>query len=211
MYQKTTVGKRIYLRIKTLKTLIWECHNAYGHTGASKNYQIIKEHFYYPRLAKTIRQTLSTCDSCQRNKISTVSSAAIFESVQPMEPLELLSIDFFGPIVKMKCGYEYILVMVDTFTEYTKLYPLKKATCEATIRKVDNFIRDVGKPLKILSDRGTQFTSKRWKGSPEERKIKVILTSIRHPQANMVERTNRELARFLRTLLSENEHSSWYN
>ena len=128
-----------------------------------------------------------------------------------MEPLELLSIDFFGPIVKMKCGYEYILVMVDTFTEYTKLYPLKKATCEATIRKVDNFIRDVGKPLKILSDRGTQFTSKRWKGSPEERKIKVILTSIRHPQANMVERTNRELARFLRTLLSENEHSSWYN
>ena len=107
LYQKTTQGEeRIYLPINTLKMLIWECHIAYGHTGADKNHKIIKEHFYYPHMAKIIRQILSTCDSCQRNKATTIANAIIQESVQPEEPLELLSIDFFGPLVKTKYGYE---------------------------------------------------------------------------------------------------------
>ena len=105
LYQKTTQGEeRICLPINTLKMLIWECHIAYGHTGADKNYKIIKEHFYYPHMAKIIRQILSTCDSCQRNKATTVANATIQESVQPEEPLELLSIDFFGPLVKKNTG-----------------------------------------------------------------------------------------------------------
>ena len=33
---KTPEGEQIYLPIKTLKTLISECHRAYGHTGAKK-------------------------------------------------------------------------------------------------------------------------------------------------------------------------------
>ena len=208
---KTPEGEQIYLPIKTLKILIWECHTAYGHTGAEKNYRIIKEHFYYPRLAKIIRQTLSTCDSCQRNKITTMAPTFIQESVQPVVPLELISIDFFGPLVKTRYGYEHILVIIDTFTKYTKLYPLKRATCNATVGKIDQFIKNIGKPQKILSDRGTQFTSRKWKEALEQREIKMILTSIRHPQANMVERVNRELARLFRTLLPEDRHDSWYN
>ena len=39
----------------------------------------------------------------------------------------------------------------------------------------------------------------------------MILTSIRHPQANMVERANRELSRFFRTFLAVDKHDSWYN
>ena len=101
--------------------------------------------------------------------------------------------------------------MIDTFTKYTKLNPLKRATCDATIKKIDKFINDIGKPQKILSDRGTQFTCKNWKKALIERGIKMILTSIRHPQANMVERVNRELARCFRTFLPENKHDSWYN
>ena len=98
LYQKRTQGKeRIYLPINTLKMLIWECHIAYGHTGTDKNYEIIKGHFYYPHMAKIIRQILSTCDSCQRNKNPKTASAIIQESVQPEEPLELLSIDFLDP------------------------------------------------------------------------------------------------------------------
>ena len=121
----------------------------YGHTGADKNHNIIKEYFYYPRLAKIILKTLSTCDSCQRNKITTKSSSFILESVQPEELLELLLINFFGSQTKTRYGYEYVLVVMDTFTNYTKLYPLRKATSEATIRKIEDLIRNIAKPQKI--------------------------------------------------------------
>ena len=39
----------------------------------------------------------------------------------------------------------------------------------------------------------------------------MILTSIRHPQGNLVERVNRELARCFRTFPPEKKHDSWYN
>ncbi|XP_033222744.1 uncharacterized protein K02A2.6-like [Belonocnema kinseyi] len=100
--------------------------------------------------------------------------------------------------------------MVDTFTKYTKLYPIRKATSEMAVRKIDDFIKDIGMPPKVLSDRGTQFTSHRWREALEERGIQTILTSIRYPQANMVERVNRELARLFRTLLKPEEHGKWY-
>ena len=77
LYHKVLEANRIYLPMKMVETLIWECYIAYGHTGADKKHRIIMEHSYHQRLAKIIRQTLSTCDSCQRNKIPTTSSAVI--------------------------------------------------------------------------------------------------------------------------------------
>ena len=128
--------------------------------------------------------------------------------MQPEEPLKLLSIHFFGPLVRTKYGYEYILVIIDTFTKYTKLDSLKRVTCDATVKKIDEFIKDIGKPQEIIAGRGTQFMCKRWKEALKGRGIKMILTSIRHPQANMVERVNRKLARFFRTFLREDKHDS---
>lgn len=101
------------------------------------------------------------------------------------------------------------MVMMDTFSKFTKLYPMRKATSKMAIKNLDEFIAEIGKPCKILSDRGTQFTSHRWIQALEERGIRRILTSIRHPQANMVERVNRELARLFRTLLPPDQHAKW--
>ena len=50
-----------------------------------------------------------------------------------------------------------------------KLYLLKRATCDATVKKVDEFTRCAGKPQKILANRGTQFTSRKLKEAFGER------------------------------------------
>ncbi|XP_033222817.1 uncharacterized protein LOC117176673 [Belonocnema kinseyi] len=139
-------------------------------------------------MAKLTRRILRACESYQRNKLLTQASQAILELVLPKKSIEILSIDFLGPLTKTKYGYEQILVMVDMFTKYTKLYPMRKATGEMAVRKIDEFIKYIGMPQKVLSDKGTQFTSHRWREALEERGIQKILTSIRHPQANMVER-----------------------
>ena len=195
MYKKGKDGDKIYLPRNMVDTLIKECHEAYGHISAGKTHKLIAEHFYFPRAAKIARQVLRKCDSCQRNKIPTWVSPVIQEYVQTDKPLQLISIDFFGPLTKTKYGYEYIVVMMDTFTKYAKLYPLKRATTEASIRSLESFTASIGKPERILADRGTQFTSKKWTEALKGMNIRLVLTSVRHPQANMVERVNRELAR----------------
>lgn len=201
---------KIFLPEELLKNLIWECHEAYGHIGPKKTHKILTEHFYYPHLARLIRIYLKTCDSCQRNKIPTTGISVTLESVQPHEPLDLISIDFFEPLTRSTRGYQHILVMMDTFTKYTKLYTVRKATTDTSIQKLDEFFADVGQPKYILSDRGTQFTSKKWEEALKERNIKMISSSVRHPQGNMVERVNREIARFFRTFLPPERYSSWY-
>ena len=60
--KKEKDGYKIYLPKNIVDTLVMECYQAYGHTGAGKTYKLIAEHFYYPRLAKVARQILTKCD-----------------------------------------------------------------------------------------------------------------------------------------------------
>ena len=64
---------------------------------------------------------------------------------------------------------------------------LREATTKATINKIFNdYIPRHGKPEKILSDQGTQFTSRKWVNKLKSENIKCMFTSIRHPQTNPV-------------------------
>ena len=49
--------------------LIDERHEIYAHIGPLKVIEMLREYFYYLKLATKVRQRLSTCDSCQRNKV----------------------------------------------------------------------------------------------------------------------------------------------
>lgn len=59
-----------------------------------------------------------------------------------------------------------------------------------------------GKPKRVLMDQGTQFMSeKKLLVKLKDKGIKYSLVSVRHPCANIVERTNKELGKFLRALI----------
>ena len=75
--------------------------------------------------------------------------------------------------------------------------------------KKDHFAKH-GKPSKIVTDHGTQFTSPVWSEFLKEQEIQPVFSSIRHPQSNIVERIYRELSRFFRSLIGDN-HGSWWS
>lgn len=69
---------------------------------------------------------------------------------------------------------QYLFVILDAFSKYVSLHPIKKATATACVSKiVKEYIPKHGKPQIILSDNGTQFTSKLWKEKLEQEGIKV--------------------------------------
>ena len=133
------------------------------------------------------------CDVCQRckdsgNKLITGETRPILRSRKG----ELISMDYYGPLPVSSGGVRYLLVMVDNFTKYVELYALRRATTNATLKRLQQYITSHGKPHSILTDNGTQFTSRKWTQGLEQLSIKPKYTAIRNPCTNIAERWNRE-------------------
>ena len=79
--------------------------------------------------------------------------------IESTSPWDILSIDVVGPFVSSKKGERYILSIIDCFSKYLILVPLKDHTTstvsKALYERVTGYF---GCPRKILSDRCTKFT-----------------------------------------------------
>lgn len=97
--------------------------------------------------------------------------------------------------------------LVDVATKFVMLYPLDRANTEEIIKKLENFPKHYGYPLKLLNDNGSQFTSNK-REEFTKKYIKHILTTSYYLSSNPIERENREIWRILRTYCSK-YHITW--
>lgn len=191
------------------KELMETYHYLYGHFGGKKCVAILNETCYIPNVFKKMGKIVLECDLCQKTKVTNQRQEGLMRSVIAKEPLEILSVDLFGPLPRGRGGLTYLFVVRDLFTKYVKLYPIKKANSTAVLNKILlDFIPTIGKPFSILSDHGTQFTSKKWINGMQTAGIVVRYSSVYHPESNPVERVMRELGRLFRSYCNT-RHSNW--
>lgn len=191
------------------KGLINCVHTKLGHPGTYKTIAYISQYYYWKSMNRDIKKFVISCDLCQRVKIKNQNMEGAFRIVQSSEPGDLVSVDFFGPLPRSIGGMEYIFVVLDVFSKYVRLYPIKRETTDTVLRKlIDSYFPEMGIPKRILSDNGTQFSSPKWGNRLRDLGIGVIFSSVRHPQGNPVERVMRELGRLFRTLCAD-KHTRW--
>jgi transposase InsO family protein len=79
-----------------------------------------------------------------------------------------------------------ILVVVDKFTKYGHLLPLRHPYTAASVARLfmNNIYRLHGLPLSIVSDRDMVFTSKLWKELFSLAKVQLRLNTAYHPQSD---------------------------
>lgn len=86
----------------------------------------------------------------------------------------------------------YILVIIDALTRYIYLKPVRNTRTQTTIRVLQEYFGIFGIPRRIISDRGTSFTSDHFKTFMTEKGIKHVLNAVATPRANgQVERYNK--------------------
>lgn len=211
LYKKCLNQWKIYLPHLLADELIKHTHEVYAHIGAQKCQKMISEDFFVPNLLRISKTLFRSCEICQKNKAPNYKINTIPKYIDVEKPGQVVFLDCYGPLPTARLGNRYILAILDGFTKYIKLYPIRKQTTDATIKKlILEYIPSLGKPERIVTDHGTQFTSELWRKKLEAIGIKHTLTSIRHPQANMVERSNREISKILRIMLHDLKHTAWY-
>jgi len=149
-------------------------------------------------------------DKCQiNNDPSTLPYGRSLSLPDPDEAYPSLAIDFAGPLNKSD-GYTSIMVIMDRFTSYTHLIPLKDAaTCEKSFTILNSTIFDVhGLPLSIVLDQDSRFTTRFWSQMMKSLGIQVWIATQYHHQTNgPVERRIRTLQQLMRKFVNPRKNN----
>jgi hypothetical protein len=196
--------------------LLDRVHSALGHAGYFKTYQAISANFYWPNLAKDTAEYCKTCAVCQATKTSTQKPAGLLKPLPiPTKPFSHLSMDFlFLPAVKdSRAGavYSHLWVIVDRFSKYTILIPLKDGYNALTL--VELFMKVVypvfGLPVDIVSDQDALFRSYIWVEFCVKNDISQSMSTAYHPETDgQSEVANKFVLAILRGKLMEG-NGSW--
>ncbi|KAI2646716.1 Transposon Ty3-I Gag-Pol polyprotein [Labeo rohita] len=101
-------------------------------------------------------------------------------------------------VEKSSAGHRYILVVSDYATRYPETFPLRSITTPKIIHALVQLFSRVGIPEEILTDQGTNFTSRLMGQLNKQLGITAIRTTPYHPQTDcLVERFNQTLKNML--------------
>ena len=202
-YQQIVLPKKFH------RMVYKELHEEMGHLGTEKVINLALQHFYWPYMQSDIEFFIGNVCRCVKQKIPATKTQAPLQPITTTSPFELVSIDFTH-LEKSHGGYEYILVIVDHFTQYAQAYAMRNKSAKTVADKLCNdFILCYGFPSKIHHDQGGEFENKLFSRLEQLCNISHSCTTSYHPQGNgQVERFNRTLISMLRTL-PESYKSNW--
>jgi hypothetical protein len=123
--------------------------------------------------------------------------------------MERVFIDFVGPLVRSKKGNIAILVVLDGFSKFVSMYPVKKIAADIVVKTlVERFFPCYGVPQCIVSDNATVFKSRAFYNACFSWGVQHTTISPYYPQASQVERFNRNLKAAL-TIYHHSQHVRW--
>lgn len=107
-------------------------------------------------------------------------------------PLSTHHVDHLGPMTLTSKQYKHLLVVIDGFSKFVWLYPTKTMNAREAVTKLAIQQAAFGNPQRIISDRGTAFTSGDFKEYCASENIEHIKITTGVPRGNgQIERINR--------------------
>jgi hypothetical protein len=181
-----------------------EAHNsAYSvHPGTTKMYLDLKTRYWWRGMKKEIAKYVARCDTCQQTKAGHQKPAGLLQPVPvPKRKWEKIGMDFVIGLPRTQKGNDSIWVIIDHLTKVPHFIPVKTTFGGATLARIylKEIVRLHGIPRKIVSDRGTQFTSKFWMSLQQAMGTKLDFSTAYHTQSDgQTERVNKVLEDLLR-------------
>lgn len=178
------------------------CHDEVGHCGKDKTIDLLKKTYWFPDMHKFVNEYIQSCLKCIcYNSISGKQEGRLHSIPKGDSPFETIHIDHMGPLDRTKKRNKHILVVVDAFSRFVKLYPVNSTTTSLVIECLETYFRQYSRPVHIISDRGSCFTSDDFKEFCTLNNIRHTLIATASPQANgAVERINRSIRPMLAKL-----------
>ena len=181
-----------------------------AHPGFDRTLERIKQRFVWFGLRGDVMDYVNSCVPCNLNKSLPKPGRHDLVERSAADRLEVLHIDYMGPLPRTSSGARYILMMVDKFTKWVEAVPTQDCTAETTADALLQVFYRIGFPQSIVSDRGKSFENNLIKQLCRTLGISKERTTPYRPSANgQCERLNRVLMASLRCCL-EKARDDWH-
>lgn len=141
-------------------------------------YKALHTGYYWPTLFKDAKKFFLSCDMGR----PVASDEMPLQPQIAIEPFEKWALDFVGPISLMSKKKKNILVCTDYVTKWVEAKALYATTKKAVVEFLfKNIFTRFGVPCEIVTNQGTQFTSKLVKALTEQYQVKHRKSTPYHP------------------------------
>lgn len=165
-HQMSHPSWRLVVPIEKRADVLKLCHDdpLSAHGGRHKTIDRVSREYYWPKMYGSITAYVRNCEVCRASKSSNmVQRAPMGDRINVNRPWQALYVDFVGPFPRSKNGFVYIFVVVDAFSKFVHILPMRVATAKGIIKFLENNIFLVfGVPDQIISDNGSQFISREY-------------------------------------------------
>ena len=190
--------QKVYDKIKCFHSA------AVGHHGVEKTIAKLKDaDVTWKGMRDDVRTFIRRCSCCQKMSVLKPLIQTQPFTLASYSPFDRICIDTIGPLpIDSSTGSEHILVIIDAFSRFVKLYPIKDTSARSALVGLIDWVGMFGIPSEMVSDNGTQFANELVRDF-----LSILETTDAKIQAyskeenGLVERANKEVNRHLRTLV----------
>ncbi|KAG3108169.1 hypothetical protein PI124_g12507 [Phytophthora idaei] len=200
----------LVIPVQFIRTVLHYCHADIfaAHMGTTKTADRVRKHAYWPGWKKDVGEYLRACPICSGGKGVRPWRSGLMERMPVMglsDPFSLVVVDAIGPLPTTERGNKPILVFATYFTRWVEAFAVKSLdTITFAEVMTDGVTSRHGVPERLLSDRGSNFTSGLARSLYEPLGIKKLFSTAYHPQTQgPVKRFNGTLLNMLRVYVHE--------
>ena len=120
----------------SMRRVVFEREHSVHHAGVHKTYGLIRERYFWVGMFKYIQTMCMACDVCQKSKRAFKPKERMQEyKTGDTAPRSTVALDI-ATLPRSTDDYRYLLVIVDLFSRYIELVPLRDQSAETVCSAV---------------------------------------------------------------------------
>ena len=140
--------------------------------------------FYWPTTLQYAIELVTRCEACQFDSKNIHQPTQALHMIPLSWPFSVWGLDILGTFPHATGGFEFLYVIVDKFTKWMKVEPVRKVTAQSAIKFWKGLVCRSGVPTRVMTNNGTQCTRRAFMQYIQALGSKVSFTSIARPRSN---------------------------
>jgi transposase InsO family protein len=123
---------------------------------------MFRQGFYWPTAIADANEVVRTCEGCQFYTRKTHLPAHALQTIPVTWLFAVWGLDIIGSLRKALEDYRDLLVVVDKFSKWIKAHTITSIRSEQAVSFFTDIIHRFAVPNSIITDNGSQFTSRKF-------------------------------------------------